>query len=1040
MRRLLSVLGSLLSVVYAKGAGEREGGHSTGMARRFPLRVLGGDDEGSSAVAGALRLLCVAAALGCGTVGYNHLFIEFLPWWRCLGELAIGSALLGIALRGAARPTESSVRRGLRRLAGLVALGATALGTYYWTQRERDISMVVAGGVAALAFVVARWVPFGADDVRGLIGDANGTTPQAERRNPRPLLLSVVSIGVAVGAGYVNVTQHFLAAFLLWLTSLVLFALAMWSVHDAPPDASPSPWLADGGPQLSRRTEAMAVLLVLALALALRLPMLAEYPALIDSDEGRQGRYAEQIWHDGFPDAFGQGWNGFAHLSYFADYLGAQLLGPSNVHLRLAAVVTGMLSLIPVFYWVRRWWGNVIGLLALLILSINHEHIYWSRIAFNNIQAVLVASLLLVTFARVLRTRRLIDWVWFGYTVGLAWHTYHAAKLYPALLAGAALLFAAGMRGFLRRYLRGALVAAVAFVLCCGPLLITIYFNWEEFYRNTSNRMDLYELAEAYHRGDVDAVHHYLYAHVAGTLLSFVNVPYRLGTFDPFLCVPFIIGVGWMLWRWRDPRHLVVLGWTAGIVVIASMLTSYPPNKPRLVGMLPVICVIPAVLAGRVRALAVRYFPVRADTLIAPLLIVWLGAALYHNWWTEFVYRAYIQRGDIMTALCRVIDNTETPAALYMAGEARPGDPKMAVIDCMIAPKRDRVIVNLPNDPLIVPIPPQHRGTAVLMLSPTQRELVPLVRHYYPEARADIVYTGDDNPSLFTFTIPARDVERQRGLRATYRSPTRTWTPREGSDVLRPPDDADFPLTATWLGQVWIAPPGQYAFRGLGAALRFDGQSIDGRKPIAIPAGWHTIELTTAFARSTDLVALEWRRPEVEDWKAIPRNLLNTHPQTHGLLGRYFNHAIEASTPTPIATSPDYAQIDAVLSFDSFDEIDDPSPPAFAARPSTMEWVGTVDLPEGNNQVLRIDTTSPTQVFINRTLVLTATGSLEGPPPETILSGLSGRVPILVRTARSADDKLNFWKLRLLWRTGGDGWTAFVGYHPPWDEGGARVE
>src|SRR5512135_58770 len=151
--------------------------------------------------------------------------------------------------------------------------------------------------------------------------------------------------------------------------------------------------------------------------------------------------------------------------------------------------------------------------------------------------------------------------------------------------------------------------------------------------------------------------------------------------------------------------------------------------------------------------------PVRADVLCFPLLVVWLGAATYHNWWTEFVYRVALNRGDVMTSLCRVIDNTPTPAVLYMAGEERPADPKMAMTDCMIGPDPDRVIVNLPNDARIVPIPPQHRGNAVLMVSPFQRELVPLIRHYYPEARAETAYTSDENLNLYTFALTSTEVE-----------------------------------------------------------------------------------------------------------------------------------------------------------------------------------------------------------------------------------------------------------------------------------------
>jgi 4-amino-4-deoxy-L-arabinose transferase-like glycosyltransferase len=983
---------------------------------------------------GWLWLLCVAGALGCGAIAYQHLWTEFYPWWRFLLELGTGAVLLGVAVGNGARPpAESRVRRGLRWVAGLVAVGAVGLGTYYGTLHGRDISAVVAGCVALLAFLLARWVPFADADIRGLTGGPADTTPRRAGRSRWPVLLAVAGVGLGVAACYVNVQAHHLAAFLLWLSSLAVFALGMHAASEAPATDSASPWLGDGGPQLSRRDEAIALFLILALALALRLPLLADVPALIDSDEGRQGRYAERVWQSGFPDAFAFGWNGFAALSFMGTYLGAQLLGPSNMHLRLSAVVTGMVSLVPVFYWVRRWWGNVIGLLAVFILAICHEHVYWSRVAFNNIQAVLVATLMLATFARALQARRLIDWVWFGYATGLGLHTYHAAKLFPALLAAAALLYAAGMPGFLRRYWRGALAGALACLLCGGPLLVTIYSQWAYLYHNTSNRLDLSVLMEAYHGGDVEAVRNYLGSHVNGTLMSFVNVPWRLGTFDPFLCVTFLLGTFWMLWRWRDPRHVVVLGWVAGIAILGSMLTSYPPNKPRLVGLLPAVCVIPAVVAGRIRAMALRYFPARGDVAFAPLLAAWLGAAAYHNWWTEFVYRVDLNRADVMTRVCRLIEHTQTPAAVYMAGEPEPMHPRMAIGDCMIADNPDRVIVNLADDPRLVPLPPQHRGNAVLMLSPSQRGLLPLVQHYYPDARVDTVYTREGDASFYMFTIPESMVEQHRGVRVVYRSPARTWAPAGGSDVGGPPEGADFPLAATWRGQVWVEPPGAYHFRSPGAALRIDGRPTDGSGPLELPAGWHLLELTATFERPADRFTLEWLPAWGNEWTPIARNFLNTHPQAHGLLGRYFTHAVPVLTPEPIPEAPAATQIEAALSFDWFKGIDDPPPPYFAQPAATMEWVGSVDVPEGTDQTVRLESSDPTQVFVNGVLVLASTGEPDARPAEATLPGLTGRVPILVRTTRSASPQRELWKLRLLWRDADGGWTAFAPYHPPWN-------
>ena len=43
------------------------------------------------------------------------------------------------------------------------------------------------------------------------------------------------------------------------------------------------------------------------------------------------------------------------------------------------------------------------------------------------------------------------------------------------------------------------------------------------------------------------------------------------------------------------------------------------------------------------------------------------------------------------------------------------------------------------------------------------------------------------------------------------------------------------------------------------------------------------------------LDALEWLPAWADEWSNIPRNFLDTHPETHGLLGRYFGRVIDAA-------------------------------------------------------------------------------------------------------------------------------------------------
>ncbi len=968
------------------------------------------------------RLLLVIAAVAVGVLAYHDYFPERLPWWRWSAELGIAWLLLILGLAEPSPAAESAARRWLRRAAGVAALVALAIALDYG-QRLGDEAIAGAAAVAAVVlFLLWRWVPFDPADVRDLLGEPpEAPYPAAQ---PRPLHLAGAALAVILVAIAPIYTAHsHLGAFLLWVGGMGLFAVAVWRM-DRPCERRATPhWLTSGGPQLSPAAEAIGLLLVLVLAAALRLILLADYPSLIGIDEGLLGRHAESIWKTGFPDPFGIGWNSFAHLAYMIGYLGVQLFGTSNHSLRLVSAVIGILSLVPFFYWVRRWWGNVIALLAVIILTINHEHIYWSRISLNNIDQVLVATLMLAAFARLLHTRRLIDWVWFGYAMGLGFHTYHSAKLYPALIAGAALFFAIGIRGFLRRYAAGALVGAIAFLLFFGPLVPEITRQWQRWYIDNSDRMDVHELVDAYDHGDAHFVRAYIDGHFGSSMRMFINEPPRLAIFSPAMCVPFLLGVGWLLWRWRDPRLLICLAWVGGMLLLGSL--TYAPRLTRLIGILPVVCLLPALIAGRTRALLYRLFPRRADLIAVPILLVWLCSALYASWDAEFIYRA--AERHVTTGICRLIDRTESPATFYTAGADGSEDPRVASSICMIAADPLRTLVNLADDPRIVPVPPANHGKAVLLLMPSALDLLPFLQHYYPGVAPE-AYIAGDRTEMYSVTIPPEQLDASRGLRAAFDSGERKWMPERGVDGLAVGDaDAVFPVRARARGLVWIESPGTYRFRGRGGDVWLDEKPAVADEAHMLAAGWHEIELRATLQSRQERAWLEWQRPD-GNWAPIPRDFTSTHPEVHGLLGRYFGRPLSAAE-TAQAT-PDYAEIAPLLAFDYQANADDPPPPAYAAKPSTMEWSGSVDLPEGDEQGLRLEATSPTEVFLDDRLVLESSTVGPSKPLEVALSGLTGRVAIRVRSLRPATDPTIRWQMRLLWRTAGGGWTAFARYHP----------
>jgi hypothetical protein len=978
------------------------------------------------------RLILLAAAVGLAAVAYrSHVSID-LPWWRWVVELGIAWALFIAALASGGPPSpEPGVRRWLRRVSGGISILAVALAVWAGLRPGSEGVAIMAAMVALTAFFAARWVPFQRADVEALIGCGIDEADQPRTWSRGTLVLASSAVALCAAAILLNRWSH-AGALVLWLGSLGLLPLAVRNVDRPTSRAVDAGWQNESGPLLSRGAAAMAVLLVLALAFGLRFVALSEIPSTISIDEGHLGRHAETLWKEGFPDPFGIGWNSFAHLSYLVGYTGVQIFGTSNWSLRLVSVVFGVLSLVPAYFWMRRWWGNVVAIIGIVLLAINGEHIYWSRLALNNVHQFLLAGLVLAAFARALQTRRLVDWIWLGYAIGFGFHTYHAAKLYPALVLGAGLLLAVGIGGIARRYVPGVLAAALAFLLVVVPLLPEIWSQWERWSSDNSNRLDISQLFEAHAAGNHEVVRRYVDDHVYSSVRNFINEPSKLALLAPFVSAPFLLGVGWMAWRWRDPRHLFALAWMGGILAAAA--ATSPPRLPRLLGVLPVACLIPALVAGRIRSVLHRCLPIHADVLAVPLLGLWLLGAAVHAWDAEFVYRASARH--VTTEVCRLLERVETPATFYSAGVEGSEDPRVASSICMVADDPQRFLVNLPADAHLVPIPPINRGTAVLLVFPPQRELLPLVRHYYPDVEPEVFSTWDKTPIMWAFVMRPHVVDSHRGLRATYRSTAAVVAPGEGHEALVAPEGSQFPVQARGEGLVWIPLPGAYRFRSDGGMLRIDGLPVTDEASVVLAAGWHAVEVTGTLGQTDDRISIEWKVPEDSEWRGITREMLLAHPGRPGLLGRYFGREIAAAGAAPIEGKPDYDEIVPALSFDWFQNNDDLPLAPFGARGATMEWYGTIDLPEGQSHRLRLEATTPAQVFVDGVLVVESVGGDGSTPIDAVVTTRASRVPFLVRSLRPAGDAWHRWKLRVLWQAFGNTWSAAAAYRPPEREAG----
>jgi hypothetical protein len=357
-------------------------------------------------------------------------------------------------------------------------------------------------------------------------------------------------------------------------------------------------------------------------------------------------------------------------------------------------------------------------------------------------------------------------------------------------------------------------------------------------------------------------------------------------------------------------------------------------------------------------------------------------------------------------------------------------DTRVAPIDCMMPLDVDRVAVSPADDPGMFPVRPENRGAAAYFFSRAQGPLLAVAQHYYPQAKTEAIINIDGDPHLWAVIVPPALIDRQRGLVATFRYGPRVQS-TAGLDALQCADCPDFPVETTAEGIVLIPSPGRYGLRVTRGSVELDGRPVAADGTADLYAGWHELRVRTTLGSTADTAFVEWKAPDATEWSRIPRAHLNTHPAAHGLLGRYYDEALPLDPPTPSTATPQYTKLDPALSFDWGPEFDEAPRPGFAAKPSTMEWVGTVNLDEGRTHTVRLETTAATRVFVDGKEVIATEGGYPATRDDAVITGHEGRVPILVRTTRAANDTTYFWWLRLHWSQPGGSWTAFADYKPP---------
>jgi 4-amino-4-deoxy-L-arabinose transferase-like glycosyltransferase len=561
-----------------------------------------------------------------------------------------------------------------------------------------------------------------------------------------------------VGGGLVFETlPSFLAAIPLYTLAVVLFVASAGKRFETASQTS----------EPITRLEVVLLALIVLLGFVLQGYHVAEIPPGFHGDEAESGMQALQLLNGEVRSLVSVGWYHLPMLSFVWHAVSMFIFGDTVYGLRMSSVIVGTLTLIPVYALTRLLFNRNTALLATFLLAVAHSFFALNRLGINYTQTTLFEVVAFYFLFRGLRSRRWWDFAISGLFLGVGMYLYYASRLVPFIVLGFLVLAAITQRGFVRTHWRGIVVLCLAAIVVFAPM--AIYFA-EHPWHFVSRTSHVFVLGS---QGWVDTP--YARENVVMTLLGQAarvlplfnyggdmsgQYGYKGSMLDFFTAMFFVLGMGYSFAHAGRPRHMFLLLWFWGTMIVGGMLTLPAPFIPRLAGMLPVLCIFAAVaIEGTLNVLLDNWGQRRATrAMLGSLVAMILVVSTYLNYDTYFNKYLPTVQGWAMrepaTAIARYMDSLGDDYEVYLLGV-----PKLYVRHGTIRfIAREAYAVDVLDPAQYIPLRSGGAKNAAFILLPSHLHHLSQLQQYYPMGVVRN-FTRDSGELWFTvFEISKEDI------------------------------------------------------------------------------------------------------------------------------------------------------------------------------------------------------------------------------------------------------------------------------------------
>jgi hypothetical protein len=606
---------------------------------------------------------------------------------------------------------------------------------------------------------------------------------------------------------------------------------------------------------------------LVALSLVTHLAFLDQIPWRLHFDEGFA--YGEIMSYYSGPaiPLFTTTWanTGLPSLWFSIAALLMHITGPNLAGVRLAVALAGALTVIPVYGIGKLLAGRMEAILAAFAVAVSAAYVHYSRVSIINVTTPLAWAVCFYFLLKGLRSRRPGDFVWAGLAAGLSMYTYYGTRLLPYLL----LIFLAYLLVFHFRAARERLghfaLVAIGFLAGFGPLLGYFILHPDIWAGRGLNQLNIPSAIPATWDAIV-ADWNILAPLVWQDFLGLSVIPGKDTVYlAPFLlpleAALLVVGVGILLWRWRQPASFLVLLWGLGVILTGGLLIDAPtiPNFAHWTPAFPAFFLalaLPLALWWHSlmklprRSARIAVFPLVGAAVLILLMALDLGGNAY---WYLVKYPPLVAPDhSLEAAQGRYAESVPPNTHVRVVGNTWAWQPLDGPVDEMMSSPESNVSQFF-NPSRELPIVGEMGRNLAFLFYNDMWGYVPLLQSYYPGGTIGEVRSPDGTLIAQSYFVPAQLAAEPYGVLATFNGvgsdSKAQWSGRVDTVGALPVNvSLSYPLVANWTGDFYVFDyqPVVLTVQGTGNAhLWVQGEPASPGVPLDVQPGWVRFNLST---------------------------------------------------------------------------------------------------------------------------------------------------------------------------------------------------